>query len=188
MRSNLEQPVRTGRPMRYKLVTGLVCLLSIVTGALYANLETEGTPLYTDDWSYDAPLPRETLTAQYQQMLEGIEKSNMFPKPEGFVEPPKANSDNNDPANNPDDPLYIPDFPEILSVAIVDGAGRLSLRGEENTAIYASEGDVLNSGWQVKAIDLTRVTVVFGAIERELTINYNTQNEARDANMPPKDL
>jgi hypothetical protein len=77
----------------------------------------------------------------------------------------------------------MPKFPTILAVSQNDGIPKVHLRLADNSIISATNGDVLETGWQLKTVDLERVIAVYEGEERTFNIaNYKSQNGSHASN------
>ena len=70
-----------------------------------------------------------------------------------------------------------PPFPVIVAAAIVDGAPHVYLRLGGGKIISAASGFVLESGWELKTVDLTRVLAVYDGQEQEFKITNYEERE-----------
>lgn len=78
-------------------------------------------------------------------------------------------------------------FPVIVAAAIVDGAPHVYLRLAGGKIIPAASGFVLESGWELKTVDLTRVLAVYDGQEQEFKItNYEEREGGAAAPKMPR--
>lgn len=153
------------------------CVLSLVLGLVRFSGEESATAALSDRWPVQVFEQELSKDALYTSMLDEIRKSAIFPAFDDAEETPVIT----DPTQDPDSPLYIPPFPEVISVSRINRAPRLHLRVDEDTIIYAGEGDVLDSGWELTAINLNRVVAVYNEIEHTFPITYSEATDDVDA-------
>lgn len=174
--------------MRNKMIIGVLGTVSILAGWTAVSLDFSDASAFEDKWPLESNLTADGNNQHYSAMLKNIENSNMFPRPKGSESRQGGGNGSGDSALDVLDPNYVPPFPEIVSVAIVDRIGRVVLREDDDVVIHAKEGDIVGSDWLVKTIELTSVTAVFDGKERTFKINYTNNTETSDFEKSSEDL
>lgn len=73
----------------------------------------------------------------------------------------------------------VPVFPAIVAASIADGVPQVYLRSDDGVVTAASGGETLESGWQLKMVDLNRVIAVYDGQESEFKITNYKEREGR---------
>jgi len=160
-------------PKKRSFVIAGACVLSLLLGLFRFSGEDSATAALSDRWPVDVfeqELSKDTL---YTSMFDRLGQSTLFPAFKIEEETPVIT----DPTQDPDSPLYIPPFPEVISVSRINKSPRLHLRVGEDGIIYADQGDILESGWELTEISLNRVVAVYNEIEHTFPITYSESED-----------
>ncbi len=167
---------------------GLAVALSALAFSLgwyKSSVDVGAVPDLNDNWSDGAYVNRPQTASVYAALLSGINSNQILPlSAEEAAAIASGTGQGGD--VDPSDPSYVPPFPEIVSVSAINGETRVHLRLDDETVQYAIEGERLDSGWQLKTVDLTHIVAVFDEGERRIAIGYAAQDEAETPTNQPE--
>lgn len=160
-----------GRRFLYIVSVGLV--LSALLGWLRGRLPDVGDETIVDGWSYGETLP--ATTGVYDALNSRLKATGMFPKSLVRLKAIQAKN-----GQESVDEKKIPPFPVIVAVGIVDKIAQVHLRLEDGRIMPAKSGDVLESGWELKLVDLNKVIAVYYDEEFEFQITNYEEHEGTE--------
>ena len=65
----------------------------------------------------------------------------------------------------------IPPLPEVIGASIVDGQARVHLKAADERPFSLMAGDLLESGWVLRSVNLNGVVFKYGDVERAIAVN-----------------
>ncbi|HFB55300.1 MAG TPA: hypothetical protein ENJ46_05195 [Hellea balneolensis] len=156
----------------WPLIVG-VALFGGILGALSASQDVVDVDVKADEWQV-VQMPGAS-TEYFNAMVQRIMASGILPVSREKLQRQAALA-----AQNTDVlETGIPKFPEIIGASDIDGIPKVHLRLKGNRIISATSGDVLETGWQLKTVDLERVIAVYEGEEQTFSVtNYKSQNES----------
>ena len=149
------------------LIVLLLCA-SAVLGWLRAGISAGARAAEPDSWAQlqlGAP-----SDARFKEMSLQLKRSAFFPEsPAELIaaeEAQKAKAGSAD----VDLPSGAPPFPQIIGASYLNNRRYIHLKMPKNSVAKLQQGDVLDSGWEIKTVDRRRVIAVFDDEEIEIPI------------------
>lgn len=173
--------------MSPKLIAVAVGLsaLAFSLGWYKSSVDVGAVPDLNDNWSDGAYVNRPQTASTYATLLSAINANQILPMSAEDSAAAVSTAGQGGEVD-PSDPSYVPPFPEIVSVSEINGETRVHLRLDDETVQYAVAGQRLDSGWQLKTVDLTHIVAVFDEEERHIAIGYAAQDEAEAPSSQPE--
>ncbi|MBL4591754.1 MAG: hypothetical protein JKY96_07320 [Phycisphaerales bacterium] len=160
---------------RFMRIFAFVLVVSVFIGWLRAGLVVVDSARAATAWPYGETLSE--VSDPYAALVARVKASGFFPlSPLRLAERQTPGQQDNDEG--------IPPFPKIVAASIVDGMPRVYLRSKDGIVKAAGGGETLESGWQLKTVDLHRVIAVYDGQESEFQI---TKYEEHEGVVSPED-
>lgn len=152
--------------MNRKMIVIIVCALGLcgVLGWLKASDLSMVDSEPADSWSN---LVRTNVThTDYSSIARKIRISGILPTgDEKDIEQRRVGTGLGEVVDND-----VPDFPQIVAIAIIDGVPQVTLFNDDKTVLSTRSGDKLESGWEILKVDLKNVVASFDGEQHEFSV------------------
>lgn len=159
------------------LITGLILLaLSLGAGWWRASFAVSQKVESTNQW--DELQGVNIDQARYSEIAKALHSADMFPM-SAEEEKIKAEIKASGEVEALED---VPKFPSIIGASVLNGVPHVHLLLKDKSLLKVKAGDELDSGWQLKIVDLQRVRAVYGEDEKEFWVTDYDIKAAKDNN------
>lgn len=158
-------------------LAGLLLVLSVVLGWVRSDVDSAGSAQGVDAWAKNAATLHSPV--QYDELTARLKASGLFPMSQKRIDARIARQ--NGGTGGGIAGVDAPPFPAIIAASIINGMPRIHLRLGDGNIIAAVSGDTLESGWQLKTVDLSRVLAVYDGEEQEFKVTNYKERESDTA-------
>ncbi len=163
---------------RLQKIFAVMCLLCAMVGWLGASVKSENSAQLRDDW--ESFIDGLDVSQDYDIFEARLKGTGFFPLSTLRSEE-RARLKAEALANAETPTTQAPEFPDIIGSSTINGEFRVHLRLAEGEIATVKNGDILESGWQLKIVDSDRILAVYEGEEQEFKVtDYNAFEKQDD--------